>query len=249
MSDNLPMESTIEPIVTGDYLLPPNHRNAGKRAMSVAYLVRHPEATLLFDTGFPFDVEFSGNEGDMEIPTYPRSLTDALAARGVSLEQIDLAANCHLHIDHAGGNHHLPPTVPIYVQRAELERARTVDAPQEPIVRDALLLDERNYRPLDGEEELLPGIRVLPTPGHTDGHQSLLVATDAGPVFLGGQTVPGASDFTLVVYAWYLEQAGNIPVPPYPGWLPRVMELAPERAMFAHDLAIWERDPGAALRR
>ena len=42
------------------------------------------------------------------------------------------------------------------------------------------------YVELDGEAEIVPGVRVLPTPGHSPGHQSVLVDTDEGLVILGG---------------------------------------------------------------
>jgi len=48
--------STIARFVTGDYLAPAGHRFGGQRIVAVAYLIRHPEATILFDTGFPFAV-------------------------------------------------------------------------------------------------------------------------------------------------------------------------------------------------
>jgi hypothetical protein len=51
--------ATITPFVTGDFLAPPGNRVAGQRVVVVAYLVRHPEALLLVDTGIPFDGPFS----------------------------------------------------------------------------------------------------------------------------------------------------------------------------------------------
>jgi N-acyl homoserine lactone hydrolase len=38
----------------------------------------------------------------------------------------------------------------------------------------------------DGEAEILPGVRLVPAPGHTEGHQIVVVQTDEGPVVLGG---------------------------------------------------------------
>lgn len=233
----------IDRFVTGDYTMPPDHRLAGQRVFAVAYLIRHPDALVLFDTGFPLDSTFTVVEGDAELTTYPRSLEAALASRQTSLREIDVVANCHLHIDHAGGNHRIPAGTPIHVQETEIRRAREIDAAEEELVRDALRLDEKSYRPTDGELELLPGIAIVPTPGHTDGHQSLLVSTDTGTVFLGGQAMPSASDFALAVYARQLEEEGDGPVPPYPAWLPRVLDARPTSAMFAHDLAVWEEHP------
>lgn len=229
--------STITPFVSGDYLAPAGHRLEGQRVLVVAYLVRHPDATVLLDTGFPFDEPFTINEGADAIRTFPRSLADELGTLHTSLDGIDLVVNCHLHIDHAGGNFRLPVATPIYVQDAEY--AANLDE-TDPIVTDALALDRQAYRRVDGETEILDGLTLIPTPGHTVGHQSLLVETDAGRVLLGGQSMPSASDFAQAMYARRLEREGSEPVPPYPDWLPRIEELEPVRAMFAHDLAVWE---------
>jgi glyoxylase-like metal-dependent hydrolase (beta-lactamase superfamily II) len=231
--------TSISRFVTGDYLAPAGHRLAGQRIVPVAYLIRHPDATILFDTGFPFDEPTTLNEGDDAIETYPRSLEEALRASGASLVALDLVANCHLHIDHAGGNFRLPAHLPIYAQEVELAGARDEE---ESIVRDALALGRQSYRSIDGEHELVPGVLLVPTPGHTPGHQSLIVETERGTVVLAGQAVQSATEYAAAVYALRLQGEGNDPVPPYPSWLPRLTAIEPRRVMFGHDLSIWEAD-------
>ena len=90
--------------------------------------------------------------------------------------------NTHLHFDHCGGNR-LFPGIPIHVQARELAAART-----EPdyTVPEWVDFDGARYVEHDGEAEVLPGIRLLPAPGHTEGHQVVLVDTDDGLVVLGG---------------------------------------------------------------
>jgi N-acyl homoserine lactone hydrolase len=229
--------ATVHPFVTGDFLAPPGHRLAGQRVLVVAYLIRHPEALVLLDTGFPWDAMTTVNDADVPLPTYPRSVAAALATLGTSLEVVDLVINCHLHIDHAGGNHRLPPTTPILVQ--SIEHADAL-AETDPTVREALALETLSYRPIDGEHEPLPGLRIVPSAGHTRGHQSVLVDTSDGRLLLAGQSMPSASEFAHAVYALELERTDDQPVPPYPDWLPRIVELGPDRAMFAHDLAMWD---------
>jgi N-acyl homoserine lactone hydrolase len=85
--------------------------------------------------------------------------------------------NTHLHFDHCGGNR-LFPGVPIHVQRTELQ------GPYDPP--EWVDFEGATYVEHDGEAEILPGIRVLPTPGHTNGHQSVLVDTSDGLVVIGG---------------------------------------------------------------
>jgi len=228
--------STIQPFVTGDYLAPPTSRRPGERVVAVAYLVRHPDATLLFDTGFPFDAPFTVEEGTDPIRTFPRSLDQELGHLGTSIAHLDLVVNCHLHIDHAGGNHRLPANLPIYAQATELEDARREE---ERLVIDALAIEQHDYRPVDGEHELLPGIRTFRTPGHTAGHQSLIVDTVDGPEVLLGQGMPSATDFASAAYAVRLEAEGSEPIPPYPHWLSALLATEPARVHFAHDLAVW----------
>ena len=90
--------------------------------------------------------------------------------------------NTHLHFDHCGGNR-LFAGVPIHVQRRELADARDRD---DYTVRRWVDFPEAAYVEHDGEVDVLPGVRLLPTPGHTAGHQSVLVDTPSGPVVLGG---------------------------------------------------------------
>lgn len=79
-------ETTIRPMVMGDYLAP-DGRNAGSRILIVAYLIRTDGATILFDSGFPWDGATVHAEGELAIETFPRSLTDALDRIGMSLGQ------------------------------------------------------------------------------------------------------------------------------------------------------------------
>lgn len=206
----------------------------GERVVVNAWLVRHPEAILLVDSGLaehlpPEDV------ATMRFTRTP--ILDALATIGVPASEIDLVVNCHLHADHAGGNVALRGT-PILVQPAELEAARE---PDYTVVED-VDLDGARWEVHDGEHEPLPGVRIIPTPGHSPGHQSVSVETDAGRLLLAGQAVRDASSFARALTAHRLAGEGYPDPPSYPEWLPRVLELEPYRVAFGHDLAVWQRD-------
>ena len=123
-------------------------------------------------------------------------LREALATAGVDLADLTLVANCHLHFDHCGGNPLLGAT-PIVAQRAELATARAGDYTFDH------LLDHpgSSYREIDGETEVLPGLHVIPTPGHVDGHQSLVVECEDGSVVLAGQSHDTASQWSADVLA------------------------------------------------
>ncbi|MFB7908939.1 N-acyl homoserine lactonase family protein [Kitasatospora sp. NPDC056076] len=199
----------------------------------LAYLVRGPGSLLLFDTG----IGAGSPETEAHYRPSRRPLPEALAAAGVAVSDIDLVVNCHLHFDHCGGNPLFAGT-PVLVQAEELATARrggyTIDA----------LVDFPGavHQELDGETELWPGVRVLPTPGHTAGHQSLLVERmDGSRVLLAGQAYDFASEYGQAVLARQAARDGvAAPLPGYRAWLDRVAEHRPCHAMFAHDHAVWE---------
>ncbi|MGA4958987.1 N-acyl homoserine lactonase family protein [Streptomyces lavendulocolor] len=198
----------------------------------LAYLVRHREGLLLFDTGI--------GEGDAaaEARYRPRrrGLKEALATQGVAPDDIDVVVNCHLHFDHCGGNPLLAGR-PVLVQRTELATARaggyTIDT----------LIDfpGARYEELDGETDVWPGVRVVPTPGHTAGHQSLVVSGADGTVVLAGQAYDFASQYASDEMA---RASGHAEVP-VPAWLGRIAAFAPHRVLFAHDRSVWEGDAPA----
>jgi N-acyl homoserine lactone hydrolase len=228
----------IRRVPMGHYTRPAGDPHAGRRIVVGAYLVPHPDGLLLFDSGFG---EGEDPELDRYYRTVRRPLRDGLRGAGVELGDVGLVVNCHLHRDHCGGNPALAGR-PVFVQRAELEAARgpgyTVPA----------LVDYPGaaYEVLDGEAELLPGVRVVPTPGHTDGHQSLVVDCAEGPVVLLGQAYEFASDWARVAVAWWLARDGmEAPLDDDPAWVGRLQALDPCRVLFAHDLASVEAGDGA----
>jgi N-acyl homoserine lactone hydrolase len=196
------------------------------------YLVRTPAGLLLLDTGL--------GEADEETDAWyrPRRVTvaDALAPVGVAPDDVAIVVNCHLHFEHIGGNPQFARR-PILCQRTELETARaggyTVDA--------LVDFDGARYELLDGEAEVAPGVHVLPTPGHVDGHQSVLLRCDDGTVVLAGQSHDTASGWSADVLAAQATALGHEPPLPEPSpWMARILELDPRRVVFAHDAAVWE---------
>ncbi|MYV69164.1 N-acyl homoserine lactonase family protein [Streptomyces sp. SID2131] len=89
------------------------------------------------------------------------------------------------------------------------------------------LLPGVRYEELDGEHEIAPGVLVVPTPGHTEGHRSLFLDHGDRVTVLAGQAYDFAAGFGT----------------PYRPWLGRLAELAagrPARVLFAHDHAVRE---------
>lgn len=228
----------IRRVPLGHYTRPAGDRLAGRRIVVGAYLVPHPDGLLLFDSGFG---EVPDPEADRFYRTVRRPLRDGLRGLGVDTGDVRLVVNCHLHRDHGGGNPELAGR-PLFVQRAELEAAR------EPGYTTPGLVDFPGaaYQVLDGEAEILPGVRVVPTPGHTAGHQSLVVDCAEGPVVLLGQAYEFASDWARAAFAWSLASDGvEAPLDDDPAWVGRLRALDPCRVLLAHDLASVEA-PGRA---
>ena len=189
------------------------------------YLIDHPDGPLLIDTGM-------GAHPEVDAHYRPRrvALPAALAAAGTTIEDIRLVANCHLHFDHCGGNPLLAGR-PVFTQRAELAAARRQADYTLPELIDA---DGITYTELDGETEILPGVLVVPTPGHTAGHQSFVVHKKDGTVVVAGQS----HDTATAYGADALGHRAAIGEPP--AWIARLAELDPRRVVFAHDNAVWE---------
>ena len=137
------------------------------------HVIDHPDARVLVDTGM---TELHPAMADMDPCLQPLSEQD------FDLAGIDIVVNTHLHADHCGGNH-LFAGKPIYVQRRELEDARTED---DYTIREWVEAPGVRYEPVDGEHELLPGLRLVPAPGHTPGMQVVVVETGGRPVVVGG---------------------------------------------------------------
>ena len=87
----------------------------------LGYVIDHAQGRLLFDTGLGADPQVDAHYRPRRI-----ELPDALGAVQLTLSDIDLAANCHLHFDHCGGNPRLGD-IPVFVQTVELQSARTTD--------------------------------------------------------------------------------------------------------------------------
>jgi len=154
-------------------------------------LVEAPNALVLIDTGVgnKYDEKFAeiygiSNRGD------PTRLEDGIRDAGFDPSDVDIVLNTHLHFDHAGGNTVrgadgvVRPSFPDarhVVQRRELdfahsrnERIRASYLPEnfDPITEAGL------WDLVEGDGVVTEGIRVVPTPGHTPFHQSVLIESE-----------------------------------------------------------------------
>jgi glyoxylase-like metal-dependent hydrolase (beta-lactamase superfamily II) len=129
---------TVTPVFVADLHV------EGERMPVYVHVIDHPEARVLVDTGM---TELHPAVADMDPRLRPLSKQD------FDVAGIDIVVNTHLHFDHCGGNH-LFAGRPIYVQRRELEDARSED---DYTIREWVEAPGVRYVPVDGELELLPG--------------------------------------------------------------------------------------------
>ncbi|MGH9115191.1 MAG: MBL fold metallo-hydrolase [Acidimicrobiales bacterium] len=98
------------------------------------------------------------------------------------------------------------------------------------------------YTVVEGDAEVLSGVSVVPTPGHTAGHQSVVVRrSDGTVVVVAGQSHDSSNAFDADALALRALRDGHdaaVPVPPE--WMDRLQQLDPRRVYFAHDHAVWE---------
>lgn len=213
--------------------LPSHEREVLQREWwpSYAHAVIHRDGVFLFDNGAGF-----GN-AEIESTFSPRvtAIEDALAAHDVALADVTGAANCHLHFDHSGQNVRLTD-IPIFVQRVEWAKVHEPDY----TVAEWIDAPGLTYEILDGETEVAPGLRLIPTPGHTAGHQSLALETPEGNVVLAGQAVQSRAEWEGATEP-AASGASAAKDPGYAASVERLRSLDPVRVHFAHDAAIWER--------
>jgi glyoxylase-like metal-dependent hydrolase (beta-lactamase superfamily II) len=198
------------------------HPRAGQSGPVNAFLIQHPDGPILVDTGI------GPTHPDIDAMYRPTryALLEALASVGVAIGDIRLVVNTHLHFDHCGSNSLFPGT-PIFVQGAEFEAAQAEDY----TIREYFDFPDAQYRLLRGQAELAPAVRVLPTPGHTHGHQSVVVDSEDGPDIIAGQAAETAEQF-MRPEAESEEGATSLRL---------LHDLTPARVYFSHDHAVWER--------
>ena len=199
---------------------------------SYGHAVEHPDGIFLFDNG--------AGTGNAEIETTfsprVRPVEDALEAAGISLADVTGAANCHLHFDHSGQNARLT-SMPIFVQRTEWAMVHEPDY----TVAEWIDVPGLTYELLDGETEVASGLRLVPTPGHTAGHQSLVIDDPDGPFVLAGQAVRSRAEWEGSTAKTDSGRPDAADGEVYDASVARLRTLAPARVHFAHDPAIWER--------
>ena len=194
------------------------------------FVIKHPRAgAILVDTG----VGWGDERLIQEWRVVNRQAAEALAEHDLSPADVRIVINSHLHFDHCGQNA-VFKHAPFYVQRSELSRAR-----REKQTSEWFDFAGARFELLDGDVEIAEGVRVVATPGHTIGHQSVVVDTGDGTAVMIGDAA-----YTADIY----NDVEEADLAKWPGqhsnrrdWarsLRKVQGLQPHAVHFCHDVRI-----------
>lgn len=152
---------------------------------------------MLVDTGIGEPAKY--------VPYHPcwqekdETLEAALAELGWRLNDIDIVINSHLHYDHSENNP-LLPNARFFVSLREWEFARNPISTQTWLYThnwDQSPLSVMNYTLINQDLfDVVPGIKTIETPGHSAGHQSVLINTDEGLLCVAGDAACFMENFT-----------------------------------------------------
>jgi len=215
-------------------------------------LLETDQGWLLVDTGLNpqgvLEPEKAWGERAKLLPpvlTPEDDVRSRLKEMGLETKDIKYVINTHLHWDHTGGNRFFTEAT-FFVQRAEHRFAFCPDKHlQGSYMRNHFECDVR-YELVDGDVEILPGIRLLYTPGHTPGHQSVLVD------LTNGKRLIFAGD------ASYIMENLKEMLPPGNSWDPSasvaslhklktIQALTGAFLLPGHDAKFWEEMPKAPV--
>jgi N-acyl homoserine lactone hydrolase len=194
------------------------------------FVIKHPKAgAILVDSG----IGWGDDRLIREWKVVNRHAADALAEHDLSPADVKIVINSHLHFDHCGQNA-VFKHAPFYVQRKELERARN-----DGDTIEWFDFAGARFEPLEGDAEIADGVRVIATPGHTIGHQSVVIDLPDG-----ASVMIGDAAFTAEIYL----EAEQADLKEWPGqhadreaWvrsLDRVHALRPHTVHFCHDTRV-----------
>ena len=167
-----------------------------------AVLIEHPDGLVLWDTGVPRDWEtrweptgFQDYFPVKDDPAGPGYLDSALESLGYQPSDVDILVLSHLHFDHAANARDFDNgKTRIIANDKEIEGANAIDG----VFQGAHLVSDYkgvNIEAVSGDAEILPGISVIETPGHTWGTMSLKVdlPNDGSYIFTSDAVYLGAS--------------------------------------------------------
>ncbi|HUY61756.1 MAG TPA: N-acyl homoserine lactonase family protein [Candidatus Dormibacteraeota bacterium] len=219
----------VQRVDFGDIRTPDDWPGGAGQALPVhGFVIRHPLGAILVDTGVG---DPAAREFVREWRPVARRVADALAPLGLAPVDVRWVINTHLHWDHCGQNA-VFAHAPFVVQRREYETAATRDG----VIMEWFEVSGARFELVDGVAEVVAGVRVVPTPGHTIGHQAVVVATDVGDLVLAGD----AAD-SIRAYRDADPSDGAEPedLDQWRASIAALQALRPARVRVCHDPAEW----------
>jgi glyoxylase-like metal-dependent hydrolase (beta-lactamase superfamily II) len=215
---------------------------AGERVdlVCLGWLLLDGGAPILVDTGPGTPEHADGVHGVRLQRSAHADLPAALAAHDVRADDVRTVVMTHLHWDHCHGSS-LLPRARFVVQDREL-RYGVYPAEQDRRVYEftrgaPFLADLPRMDAVDGPAEVAPGVTVIATPGHSPGHQSVLVETASGPYLIAGDMID--------LYENWTDRVPSGPTVDVDAWERSYDELTALDAevLPGHDVAVLERGP------
>jgi N-acyl homoserine lactone hydrolase len=198
------------------------------------FAIHHPDGVIVVDTGIGLD----SRHIDKLYQHDSVGLVGELHRHGIDERDVALIVNSHLHFDHCGQNHAI--AAPICAQTAEVEAA----AGPFYTVPDWATIPAARDRTVSGDTELAPGVRALWTPGHTPGHQSVVIEGRDGTTVIAAQCIYRAREWSSGVEDHNVHES-HLPGPLDASWrtaavdsLARLRALRPRRVFLSHDAPI-----------
>jgi glyoxylase-like metal-dependent hydrolase (beta-lactamase superfamily II) len=148
----------------------------------VSFYIKGGKQNILVDTGAPVDIleKYHPGKPVREV----QSFETALGSQGLTPDDIDIVIQTHLHFDHCGYTARCR-SAKVIVQEDELKFA-LAPHPVCALPYSAELLQGLRLQTVAGDVDITEGIRVLLTPGHTPGGQSVAIETPKGTAIITG---------------------------------------------------------------
>ncbi len=192
-----------------------------------AWLVKGGEKPFLIDTGGTYEDVIKHSPVAHAGGAVGTPVEDSLQKIGVSASDIETIILTHIHLDHFL-NAKKFPNAKLIVQEKELAFARNPH-PLSVGIYQPTLLEGLTFETVDGDTEIMPGIEVIFTPGHSPGGQSVSITTSQGKVVIvgycsidqnfgeKGDIVPGMHTDLFAAYDSMVKirEMGDIIIPPH----------------------------------
>lgn len=148
---------------------------------STMWFIDGPKEKIIVDTGCSADTINSHGFPSVQL-SYP---ADALGKIGLKPADIDIVILTQMHLDHVEFAGQFS-NAKIIVQKAEYDHAMDPHPIQAGLYIREMYANLKNFELVEGDVEVAEGVKVLHTPGHTPGSQSIAVTTDKGKVIISG---------------------------------------------------------------